>query len=113
MRFRGRSLRGEPLAHKVGADERLLGECAIGLEDARDRLAQIVACLVDRLALRVGARELFDEGDMPPWGSLRNTAVRSSDMEPPQARRCVNDRLRMRCTPSLVPSRSRLRTAAT
>jgi hypothetical protein len=52
------------------ADQFLLGQRAIGLKNKLDSLAQIDACFVERVALRVGAWQFLDEGDIPPFRRL-------------------------------------------
>src|SRR5690242_2879285 len=54
----------ELLAHHVLAGEQLLGACALLVEDDLGEPRQVVARLVDGLAVRVDPRKLLHEADV-------------------------------------------------
>lgn len=66
----GSRLRGQTLANHLGAAEFFFGERTVGLEYQLNRFPQVLPRLIERLALGVRARKLFDEGDIPAPGIL-------------------------------------------
>ncbi len=62
----------EGLADHVTPSKALLGDGAMRLKDELDGLLKVRAGVIERRALRVGARKLLDVGDEPLGNTLEH-----------------------------------------
>ena len=63
-------LSAESLPNNSDARKFLFRQCAIAFEDQLDGLAEVGARFLERLALRIGAGQLLDEGDVASFRSF-------------------------------------------